>query len=110
MSDLISCTIVKARKDHTCDFCLGTIKKSERYESSKVSGEGRIWSWKSCLDCQKIILEYGIESYDDGLTQEEFDEKVRQICREQNLFLDDEGNLDCNIELHQMVQKLVEAL
>ena len=47
----------KARKDHVCDECHGTIPKGEIYALHHGVFDGAGFSHKMCIDCEKLIDE-----------------------------------------------------
>ena len=50
--------VKKARKDHHCCECRGTIKKGDSYEVIAGMWEGDFQIYKTCLDCQSIRKEF----------------------------------------------------
>lgn len=67
----------KARKDHICSFCTGTINKGEVYNSQTNTYEGEIYVWKSHIKCSEIA--YSLRMFDDadeGVTSEDFVEYI----------------------------------
>lgn len=79
----LSHKVVTARKKHTCDWCLSTIKIGEKYHTS-FNIEGReSYTWKSHTDCQKLA-EIFLEDENDGegLTQDEFDSYLFESYRD----------------------------
>ena len=46
---------VKARKEHTCDFCGKKIVKGEEYRRSTHVYEGQIYDWHGCDRCKKYV-------------------------------------------------------
>lgn len=66
---------VKARKEHTCDFCGKKIVKGEEYRRSTHVYEGQIYDWHGCDRCKKYVSmafkEYG-DLAGDGLTEQDF--------------------------------------
>lgn len=71
----------KARKEHTCSYCNGTIKKGEEYHYSTLKYEGNIYDWKSHEKCQFIAQ--ALWSYidpDEGMTESDFDEGCQDFC------------------------------
>lgn len=71
----------KARKDHTCDFCLGVIKKDELYNWQKlVSVDHGIYEWKSHKHCIEVASYYDLfDNGEDGLTQMSFSDAICDI-------------------------------
>ncbi len=72
---------VKAKKEHTCDFCNKVIAKSEEYRLSTIAYEGTIYNWHSCDRCKTYVTEaFEVlgDLIDDGLTQEMFEEFMRE--------------------------------
>lgn len=45
--------VVKARKEHTCEWCVETIEKGEKYVYSSILYEGEFQVEKSHEDCEK---------------------------------------------------------
>ena len=75
--ETLSNKIVKANKDHVCNFCGLKISKGENYHTSFNVDGGEGYTWKSHMDCQRLA---GIFLEDDndgeGLTQDDFDTYV----------------------------------
>lgn len=76
MLETLSYKRVKARKEHTCDFCGKTIVKGEKYDYSKHAHNGAVYGWHACDRCKK----YAAEAYENnkntmdyGLTAEMFE-------------------------------------
>lgn len=70
-----------ARKDHTCDYCGGIIKKGEEYNWAKLINEGRPYEWKAHKDC--IMVSTALWDYVDpdmGMSEEDFFEATRDFC------------------------------
>ena len=44
----------KARKQHRCCECHGTICAGERYHYHSGVQDGRPWSYKVCVDCEEL--------------------------------------------------------
>ena len=62
----------KARKDHQCNFCGGTIKKGESYQNDVIVGESNdVYNWKSHFQCTELVEKLKMhESYGDGYLSE----------------------------------------
>lgn len=71
---------VTAVKEHRCNFCNEKIRKGEKYTTSTHKYDGEIYSWKTHNSCQKIASRLNMyrECYDEGLTQEHFQETIRE--------------------------------
>lgn len=70
----------KARKQHTCDYCIGKIEKSEVYSRGTHVHDGDIYTWKSHLGCSELArLIYDRFAGDYGLTADDFNEGVREL-------------------------------
>lgn len=66
--------IVKARKQHRCDFCGKTIKVGEKYERATYKDED-IFTWKTCEICKPYVDEaFNNSDYDfsDGMSEQDF--------------------------------------
>ena len=71
--ETLSNKIVKANKDHACNFCGLKINKGENYHTSFNVDGGEAYTWKSHKDCQRladIFLED--DNNGEGLTQDDF--------------------------------------
>lgn len=72
----------KARKQHTCDFCGGTIKKGETYDWSKNINDGDLYEWKSHKQCSTISSElWAYIDPDEGMTGDDFHYGCNDFCR-----------------------------
>lgn len=72
--DLISHQTRKARKEHTCDWCLGKIKKGQHYNHSFCKDD-YVFVWKNHIRCAEIATE--LKMFDDGgVTQDDFHEHI----------------------------------
>lgn len=71
--DILRDEMIKARKEHTCEFCGQKIKKGETYHS-QVNTSHEIYTFRTHKKCQEISLE--LDMYDDlndeGLNDEGF--------------------------------------
>jgi hypothetical protein len=68
----------KAKKEHRCDYCNGTIQVGEVYNYSAHT-DGMFYAWKSHLDCQSIAHELNMwEWVDEGLDSDSFQEFIRE--------------------------------
>lgn len=61
----------RARKEHRCCECLGTIRKGEAYTYHSGIWDNRPDSFKICSDCEllrfQVELSLGKHDYEDGL-------------------------------------------
>ena len=76
---------VKARKEHTCDFCNKKIPKGEEYRYSKIVNGGDLYNWHSCDRCKAYVADAFVELgdlIDEGLTQEMFREFMQEYYPE----------------------------
>lgn len=48
---------VKARKEHTCNYCGGKINKGEVYKNYNLKYEDTMYTWKNHLKCSKLTSE-----------------------------------------------------
>ena len=76
---------VRARKEHTCDFCEKKIAKGEEYRRSIHVYDDEIYSWCSCDRCKKYVgmafRDYG-DLVGDGLTEQDFRDYMWSNYRE----------------------------
>ena len=66
--------IVKARKQHKCDFCGKIIEVGESYERATYK-DGDIFTWKTCERCKSYVDEaFDNPDYDfsDGMSEQDF--------------------------------------
>lgn len=71
---------VKARKEHKCNFCTGTIAVGEVYGSQTNVGDGGIWVWKSHQKCTwlaQTLNMYDHYAGDEGLNGEDFQDSIK---------------------------------
>lgn len=68
----------KARKEHSCDWCGGIIKKDELYDWQKItSSDHGIYEWKAHKHCVEVASYYDMfDDWEDGLTQGSFSDQV----------------------------------
>ncbi len=55
MNTTLASTVRKAAKAHGCDDCGGVISSGDRYSDATVTGDGRVWTWKSHMLCDSIV-------------------------------------------------------
>jgi len=76
--EMISRTQPKANKNHSCDWCFGTIHKGEVYELQKIATDEGILTWKNHISCGQIATDMDMFDYcDEGLTAEDFQENIQ---------------------------------
>ena len=92
MVEVIDQKIVKARKEHKCSWCHGTIKVGEEYESATCKSGGELYQWKNHRHCKELAdgLDMWAHGW-DGLNDDEFAECVQDYLQENNWFDDDLG-------------------
>jgi len=79
MSTTISHVEVKARKNHSCDWCCAKIEVGEVYNKQTFTYDGSILTWKSHLSCISLATELNwFDECDEGLTESDFYENVIQ--------------------------------
>jgi hypothetical protein len=73
--------VVKARKEHRCDFCGYKISKGETYDYSLNKGDGGdLYYWRTHAHCEELcgaIWDY-VDPY-AGMTYDEFNEGVEEL-------------------------------
>lgn len=83
MSELISQTERKARKEHICEYCGEKILRGEKYLSAFLKDGGDVWQWKTHLHCDFIANElWRYINPTDGMQQEHFQEGCTEFCTE----------------------------
>lgn len=79
----LSHKVVTARKKHTCDWCLSTIKIGEKYHTSFNVESGDGYTWKSHVDCQKLAeILFSDDNDGEGMTQDDFDTHLFESYRD----------------------------
>ena len=58
MMEFYSSHIYRARKKHTCDFCLKCIKPGELYSNESGKFDGEFFVRKLCMPCKNMLDEY----------------------------------------------------
>ena len=99
--DVLSDEKITARKEHRCNFCGGVIHKREKYRRQAIAEDGSAWTWKSHAVCDAISYEI-IDRYEDGITEDYFQEQVADLYR--TMF----GH-DCDFS-QEALQKLLDGL
>lgn len=82
----------KAMKQHKCEFCGKIIEKGERYFYYAGKYDGRFFTTKYCLICEKITSEYCSEidnEYDEDEVREWLHDKHCHDCKHGGRFDDD---------------------
>ena len=70
-----------ARKEYSCDYCGGKIKKGETYDYYKGKCDGYLFDWHSHLACQRVAE--AIWDYcdpDDGMDEDQFQDGCAEVC------------------------------
>lgn len=79
--------IVRAIKEHKCDYCLLPIVKGKTYIRAVYKYEGSIYAWKSHSHCQNIAHKLNMfRDCEDGVTADDFRETI--ICQHDQIFGD----------------------
>lgn len=72
----------KAKKQHKCNYCNGTIEVGEVYSRSTHVYDGDLYEWKSHDKCQFLASELRMfEDVDEGVTMDYFMESVNEAYR-----------------------------
>ena len=85
MVELINQTIRKARKEHVCDYCLGSINKGEEYIRQCCKNEySGIYTFKAHTKCQELVDYLLEENYvePDYLDADEFYTGIKEFLRD----------------------------
>ena len=83
--DFIS-TKRKARKEHLCNWCHGTIKKNEVYDSQAIFEEGTVRKWKNHERCLELTKKLNLVDEGEGITQYDFQEAVEEFLYSKNQY------------------------
>jgi len=70
MSDRPDCILsktVKARKQHECCECMGSIKRGEHYHYTSGVWDGTPYSFKQCLNCGDIFNAASEIAFSEGI-------------------------------------------
>ncbi len=79
----LSHKVVTARKKHTCDWCLSTIKIGEKYHTSFNVDHGEGYAWRSHIDCQELAEIFFSDDNDgEGITMDDFDTYIFESYRD----------------------------
>lgn len=65
MMNIIYDSYPKAKKEHTCMWCNGKIKKGEIYHNQVIKGD-YLYVWKNHEKCSGLYLKLGMYDNDDG--------------------------------------------
>ena len=77
---ILSLTTPKARKDHVCNYCNGTIPKGEKYERQGNIYDGTLYTWKAHFRCSEIVSKLKMHVFcDEGVTQDDFYETINEV-------------------------------
>ena len=85
----------KAMKQYKCEFCGKIIEKGERYFYYAGKYDGRFFTTKYCLICEKITSEYCSEvdnEYDEDEVREWLHDKYCHGCKHSG-----NGEDDCEV-------------
>ncbi len=109
----IGTKIVKARKDHICDWCDCRIPKGHHYMCQTNVGNGEIWTWHGHLFCEealdKIPGMYDSVIEDEGITTEHFRECLSEWLKENHGTVTD-GKIALDPEWNPQVHPLSEII
>jgi hypothetical protein len=73
---------IKAKKDHTCDFCGARISAGEMYLYSASKLDGDFFVWKEHLDCREVGLAYmKLNQCDTYSSLSEMDDEDRALIK-----------------------------
>lgn len=73
--------VVKARKEHRCDFCGHKISKGEKYDYSVNKGDGGdLYQWHSHVHCAELCSAmWNYVDPDNGMTYDDFNNGVQEL-------------------------------
>jgi len=106
--DILTNKIVKARKEHKCDYCGKTIEVEEQYRTAFLADGGDSWTWDNCLECEAFVDKFKLSGDGEGLSTMMFEDAVYDECQKQGKFLTENGYIDTkNYTMHDMVVGLM---
>ena len=103
MIETISQSVKKAKKEHKCSWCHGTIKVGEEYGNSTFkSPDHGLYVWKNHIKCHELVdgLDMWSNSWDDGVSDDAFGECLQEYLHDNNWFIDDE-DLETGLDAHE---------
>ena len=96
--------LVKANKEHKCDFCNLAIAKNEKYLTQVNKFDGNIYRWKSHTNCMNLADKLKLfDCSDEGLTQDDFKDCINDYYND----LEIEGK--DNVTFEDKLKKLIEV-
>ncbi|HET8886602.1 MAG TPA: hypothetical protein VFM70_09660 [Salinimicrobium sp.] len=105
--DILNQKKPKAKKDHTCNWCCGTIKKGEHYDFATCVYDGEIYTWKNHFKCMEIATELKMfGECPDGVTECDFNEFIYD---EFGKYIDDEKHEDKDYSTEEMVDIIMSS-
>lgn len=92
----------KARKDHSCNFCGGVIRKGNIYNYQVNVYEGSMYAWKTHSHCGEIASKLNMyDDYSEGVNDDIFNEFIRD---EYHTIMRDKEHEDIKRTFLQMLQ------
>lgn len=76
---ILSCLSPTAQKEHKCNECRRMISRGERYLREATLFEGKIETWKTCIDCLSIRDEFFKQGFFYGETKSMVRDYVRDV-------------------------------
>lgn len=125
MPELLKSTIQTARKPHRCFLCCAEIEPGEQYRYDTHKYDGRVYDWKSHLECEAVsTFLFDYVDPDCGMTSDDFCDACADVCRVfacpdcENFDADGasmgdyckKGNFYCVHKLYELSQKYVLAM
>lgn len=106
----------KAKKEHTCNFCLLKIKSGEEYNYSAYKLYSDFYDWKAHHHCFDIVSKLNMQEHSEyGVTDEDFQITIREEYKnlmslyhpdiyeyEHFVYPDFEGQLKYVLEMHKI--------
>ena len=82
MPELLRSTIRTAQKPHRCSLCCEEIKPGEKYGYDTYKYDGRVYDWKSHLECEAVsTFLFDYVDPDCGMTSDDFCDACADVCR-----------------------------
>ena len=84
MTEFIDSRVVKARKEHCCDYCQEAIVTGSKYQNFTGKAEGQVFHWKSHLICNFVANQLATKyAYsDEGMNELRYHDAVNDFFDE----------------------------
>lgn len=98
---VLSTKVLRANKEHRCEFCGRVIGLGERHVASTVADSDTIWTSRMCLKCDEVIAEHKLFKGDEPLDPDIYEERVHDLCIDRDIPYK-------GTRTHELVDKILE--